>query len=431
MNRKNQIHSVLALAAGAVLGGLLAPMWMVVQLSNGFLTAEFDQPYSARTAYYLFLGAVALGGVISGFLKDRFSGRAGLLAGAAAAFAGCLGASLMPDGFYGFYCVAGGLGFGMLLLAGLCGVQEWAPRQKGLACGLIFGGFALVNAALVSPLRRMVKLEGLSGLLMACAVLALVGGVLAALALGKPSEEFRRDALSGNLRIQPSSKQYTVAGMLKTVQFYQLAVSMVIAFSFYCMVSQRLGVFGELKGLEYTAHPSYLSMVAAAVALGAVVLGAASDYLRRKPSLLGLFVIATVGGFLTGKFTGMLFWVGGFIAGLALGGCLSAFPAVLTDFYGEEHAGANSAVGLLFFPGALAALDAAANGLAQQQNGLAMPFEFAMLVPIVGIFLIFILQRPTAPKLVGARPAPQGVTGDGEDHQQAAQEQPETSQDDK
>lgn len=430
MNRKNRIHSILALAAGALLGGLLAPMWMVIQLSNGFLTAEFDQPYSARTAYYLFLGAVILGGVLSGFLKDRFSGRASLLAGAAAAFAGSLGASLMPDGFYWLFCVLGGLGFGMVLLAGLCGVQEWAPTRKGLACGLVFGGFALVNAGLVSPLRRIVKLEGLSGLLMAAAVLAFIGGVLAALALGSPSEEFRKEALSGNLRIQPSSKQYTTVGMLKTRQFYQLAISMVVAFSFYCMVSQRLGIFGELKGLEYTSHPSYLSMVAAAVALGAVILGAVSDYLRRKPSLLGLFVIATVGGFFTGKFTGMLFWVGGFIAGLALGGCLSAFPAVLTDFYGEEHAGVNSAVGLLFFPGALIALDAVANGLAQQQNGLAMPFEFAMLVPVVGIFLIFILQRPTAPKLVGARPAPQGVSLDGEESQIDGA-QAEKSQEDK
>jgi MFS family permease len=110
------------------------------------LVAEFGwERGNTAFAYTAGSGAVGLGGIVMGWMADRFSTRPVVLFGSV-----MLGLSLLLLSYlktlwqlYLFYCILGGLGFAALNVPIITNVGQWFSRNKGLALGIISAGGAL------------------------------------------------------------------------------------------------------------------------------------------------------------------------------------------------------------------------------------------------------------------------------------------------
>lgn len=100
-----------------------------------------------ETSFAYMAGAIAMGvgGIVMGYLSDRYSTRPVVIAGTL-----CLGGSLLLLAtqsslwqFYLYYCVMGGFGSAALDAPLLANVGNWFDRNKGLALGLALAGRAL------------------------------------------------------------------------------------------------------------------------------------------------------------------------------------------------------------------------------------------------------------------------------------------------
>ncbi len=90
----------------------------------------------------------AIGAVLGGFLQDRVDPRKVAIAGVALWGAGNCLAGLGTPTFgaawlYATYGVIGGIGAGMAYITPLAVVSKWFPDRRGLAGGLVVGGFGL------------------------------------------------------------------------------------------------------------------------------------------------------------------------------------------------------------------------------------------------------------------------------------------------
>jgi MFS family permease len=110
------------------------------------LVAEFGW-LRAQTALGYTAGALTMGvgGIVMGYLSDRFSTRSVVLGGVA--FLGLSLALLATQSslteFYIYYCILGGLGAAALDVPLLANVGHWFERNKGLALGIATAGRGL------------------------------------------------------------------------------------------------------------------------------------------------------------------------------------------------------------------------------------------------------------------------------------------------
>ena len=100
-----------------------------------------------ETSFAYMAGAIAMGvgGIVMGYLSDRYSTRPVIIVGTL-----CLGGSLLLLAtqsslwqFYLYYCLMGGFGSAALDAPLLANVGNWFDRNKGLALGLALAGRAL------------------------------------------------------------------------------------------------------------------------------------------------------------------------------------------------------------------------------------------------------------------------------------------------
>ena len=139
-------HAWMIVVVSSVLMGMGAGSLISISVFLKPLIAEFGW-LRAETAFAYTAGAITMGigGIVMGFLSDRFSTRRVALAGVV-----CLGLSLVLLAnqaslwqFYLFYCMMGGLGAAALDAPLLANVGTWFERNKGLALGVATAGRSL------------------------------------------------------------------------------------------------------------------------------------------------------------------------------------------------------------------------------------------------------------------------------------------------
>ncbi len=139
-------HAWAVVVVSSVLMGMGAGCIISISVFLKPLIAEFGW-LRAETAFAYTAGAITMGigGIVMGYLSDRFSARRVALTGVA-----CLGVSLMLLAnqaslwqFYLFYCIMGGLGAAALDAPLLANVGHWFERNKGLALGVATAGRSL------------------------------------------------------------------------------------------------------------------------------------------------------------------------------------------------------------------------------------------------------------------------------------------------
>lgn len=146
MSQLESRYAWMLVVVSSVFMGVAAGSLLSISVFLKPLVAEFGW-LRAETALGYTAGALAMGvgGIVMGYLSDRFSTRRVVLVGV-----GFLGVSLVLLAsqsslweFYLYYCILGGIGASALDVPLLANVGHWFERNKGLALGIATAGRGL------------------------------------------------------------------------------------------------------------------------------------------------------------------------------------------------------------------------------------------------------------------------------------------------
>jgi MFS transporter, OFA family, oxalate/formate antiporter len=314
----------------------------------GTTLAELQWTFSLLIILQTFLSP------LQAWLVDRFGPRNLIAAGAIlsggswvlAAFASSLGM------LYLSYGVIGGFGTGIIYV-GIIGLMvRWFPDRRGLATGLAAAGYGFGAFFTSFPIDSMIKSSGYAQTLVVWGLIQGAIGVLAALGLRLPPEDYRPsgyDPAVVKIELQ-SRRSFTPAEMLQNPIFWLLFVMMTMMSTSGLMVVSNVGPFAkEFKVADVmvwglmAALPLSLTLSRVTNGLTRPFFGWISDHIGREATMALAFsleaaAILVLFAFLDNPamfvvLTGLVFFGWGEI--------FSLFPATLTDTFGPKFAATN------------------------------------------------------------------------------------------
>jgi len=160
--------------------------------------STFLKPISAdfgwlrgETSFAYMAGAIAMGfgGVVMGYLSDRYSTRPVVVTGIL-----CLGGALLLLStqsslwqFYLYYCILGGLGAAALDAPLLANVGTWFHRNMGLALGLASAGRALGQGLVPFTGGLLISAYGWRGAYLVLGIVCILGMLPLSLIIRNPA----------------------------------------------------------------------------------------------------------------------------------------------------------------------------------------------------------------------------------------------------
>jgi len=369
--------------AGAVVMLIIGTIYSWAVFTQPLLVA-FDWDLTTTTWAYAIANfcLAALGAVAGGFWQDRAGPRKVALTGIALWGAGNVLAGLGTAKFgapwlYVTYGVVGGLGAGMAYVAPLAMVSKWFPERRGLAGGLVVGGFGLgafvynecipriesFHAAAVhaanfiaaraaalaanAPFdpRTLGAAQTLTAGDTAAVMRIFVLSGLAFLIVGLPAAALFRNPPSPACRAAPLRQPAGIppSKVLGMPQFYllwaQLFANVVAGI---VIISNAVCILGDLTKLPAGAIAPLFGLVSIFNAVGRFFWGGVSDRIGCNATFAAMFSVQAVA----------LFWLAGVhdlvsaLAGISLvllccGGGFGTMPSYSAQHFGTKYLGLN------------------------------------------------------------------------------------------
>jgi MFS family permease len=241
------------------------------------LVAEFGwERGNTAFAYTAGAGAAGLGGIVMGWMADRFSTRPVVLFGSV-----MLGLSLLLLSYletlwqlYLFYCILGGLGFAALNVPIITNVGQWFSRNKGLALGIVSAGGALGQGLVPYFARYLMIFSGWRGAYTTLAVIFWAMLLPLALLIRTPPR------LAKDKNASPSGNP------LGTEEVYPIApakvviwLSIAVIFCCICMATPIIHVVALASDMGFNSQSAagVLSLIMIAGLFGRIFFGKIAD----------------------------------------------------------------------------------------------------------------------------------------------------------
>ncbi len=287
------------------------------------------------------------------YLVDRFGPR--LLISVGALLSG--GSWILAAGvnnlwaLYLTYGVIGGFGTGIIYV-GIIGLMvRWFPDRRGLATGLAAAGYGFGAFFTSFPIDSMIKSSGYAYTLVVWGIIQGVIGVLAALWLRTPPENYEAPSAAPATAVaaQQARRSFTPQEMLKSPVFYLLFVMMSMMSTSGLMVVFNVGPFAKDFGvanmlvLGMAALPLSLTLSRFTNGLTRPFFGWVSDQIGREPTMALAFSLECIAILILFAFINQpaLFVVLTGLVFFGWGEIFSLFPSTLTDTFGPKFAATN------------------------------------------------------------------------------------------
>lgn len=379
---------------------------MLIQLCAGiiYMWSVFRAPVaqhlgwaaqSASLTSSIMLATFVVGIVIGGRIQDKIGPTKVTLAGSIIFSLGMVLTSLVtpaaPWLVYVTYGVIGGFGVGAVYTTTVSLVQKWFPDKRGLATGMMVSsfGFSLVIFAPAASALLASSL-GVPGTFLAIGLLFLVVCSLCSLLIKNPPEDY---AVAGKAAAASGQQHYTTGQMLKTKQFYLIAVSMMCLLSAYFILNPLFKDLGQLRGLSEGMATLGVMITGIASASGRLLFSWASDAIGRKGAILAVIVITlcAVLGLIVAR--GVMFLVCIAAIACAFGGSAGVYPAITADHFGTRHMGLNYGCVMVGF-GLSALLFPLLSNALVVDNNYTWSFVVSGAACVVAIVLLLLLKKP-------------------------------------
>ena len=371
-----------------------------------FFAALLDEFRWSRAGVSGVFSLYAFGYCVVGFpagrLTDRWGPRAVVTAGAVLLGSALAAMALVRHLWqpYVIYGIVGALGMGTAYVPCHSTVVKWFARRRGLAIGVASTGASLGTFALPPLAQRLVTVAGWRAAYVVFGV-----GVLTALALA--ATVMRRDPRSMGLRPDgddelaraddaPVLPAWPLRLALRERAFWLIGAAFTATWLAVFIPLVHLVPFARDLGYDAATGAWLLSALGAGAVGGRLVMGAVSDLIGRRPTIMmamaaqavAFVAFATVHGLAALATTAVAF-------GFAYGTISALFPAIVGDFFGPEQAG--SLVGFLFaLGGSLAAWGPLVAGLVYDTTGgYGVIFRASAGANLVAALLIGIATPPS------------------------------------
>lgn len=329
-----QRHRWVILAAGIciqILTGVPAA-WGVFRAS---VAAVYHYGEGASVMIFsLTIAFFGIGCVIGGFLQDSKGPRTAGLCGAVLLGGGFCAAAFVPSGaaiwFYLCYSLPVGLGCAFLYPAVMSTAQKWYADKKGLATGIVGGAVGASGAVLTISGRFLINSAGIrwTFFIMGCVMLTVCAA--ACIVLQNPKDTVKE---------KTKEKNYTVAQMLKTPQYYALFAIACLATPCMLLFSPVIVELGQERGLSETAALSAIIIGSMFSAAGRLLMPWLSDKIGRRYTDMLIFT-ALCGLSLWFMYVRGV-WVIAVYSMLAFcySGEAAVLPAAASDLFGKRSSG--------------------------------------------------------------------------------------------
>ncbi len=344
-----------------IIGGVLMNLALGVIYAWSVFVAPFEADFGwtrTEVSVVFTIAILSVGSwfVVAGFLQDRFGPRRVAAAGGILYALGFFLAS-QTDSLLWLYITFGaiagaGNGFGYAIPIPV--VSKWFPDRRGLAVGLVVGGYG-AGSGIYGPLAREVLIPayGWQGTMQISGAIFLVMTLAAAWLLRNPPEGYKPPtapapaAGSASAPAAPAGRDYATAEMVRTPTFYLLWIAYCLGSAAGLMVISQLVPVGTAAGLGAAAGLG-LTIGAIGNTGGRVLSGWMSDTFGRLNTLRLMVLLSAVALPVFYVFAGqvVLFYLLLIVIYYCYGTLLSVFASTCADFYGTRNMGVN--YGLLF-----------------------------------------------------------------------------------
>ena len=345
-----------------IIGGVLMNLALGVIYAWSVFVAPFEADFGwtrTEVSVVFTIAILSVGSwfVVAGFLQDRFGPRRVAAAGGILYALGFFLAS-QTDSLLWLYITFGaiagaGNGFGYAIPIPV--VSKWFPDRRGLAVGLVVGGYG-AGSGIYGPLAREVLIPayGWQGTMQISGAIFLVMTLAAAWLLRNPPEGYKPPtaapapaAGSAPPPAAPAGRDYATGEMVRTPTFYLLWIAYCLGSAAGLMVISQLVPVGTAAGLGAAAGLG-LTIGAIGNTGGRVLSGWMSDTFGRLNTLRLMVLLSAVALPVFYIFAGqvVLFYLLLIVIYYCYGTLLSVFASTCADFYGTRHMGVN--YGLLF-----------------------------------------------------------------------------------
>ena len=345
-----------------IIGGVLMNLALGVIYAWSVFVAPFERDFGwtrTEVSVVFTIAILSVGSwfVVAGFLQDRFGPRRVAAAGGILYALGFFLAS-QTDSLLWLYITFGaiagaGNGFGYAIPIPV--VSKWFPDRRGLAVGLVVGGYG-AGSGIYGPLAREVLIPayGWQGTMQISGAIFLVMTLAAAWLLRNPPEGYKPPvaapapaAGSAPPPAAPAGRDYATGEMVRTPTFYLLWIAYCLGSAAGLMVISQLVPVGTAAGLGAAAGLG-LTIGAIGNTGGRVLSGWMSDTFGRLNTLRLMVLLSAVALPVFYIFAGqvVLFYLLLIVIYYCYGTLLSVFASTCADFYGTRNMGVN--YGLLF-----------------------------------------------------------------------------------
>lgn len=328
------------------LGGSLVAMIMIanlqyswtlfvrpIQQANGWKLSE------VQWAFTLFILCETWVMPMEGWIIDRMGPRwfttiAGVLCGVGW---GGLSMAHSLGQLCAFYALAG-VGAAFIYSGSIAGALKWFPDRRGLAAGIIAGGFGSGSALFIPLIQNIITHRSYRDAF-------LYSGIAQGLIIIAVAQILRHpDQHAANASARPAQAQFTTLQMLRTKHFYVLYLMFILMATGGLVVTAQAGPVAKEWGITLTALTAALALDRIANGFSRIFWGVVSDRLGCANTMAVAFVLqaACLMSVLTlGRRSGAWFTATLIATFFTYGEVFSLFPSITGQFFGSKNAASN------------------------------------------------------------------------------------------
>lgn len=304
-----------------------------------------------------------VGILIGGKLQVKIGAAKVVLIGGLMLAMGMLATAFIPMAhawlIYITYGIIGGFGVGAGYNAVISSAQKWFPKNRGFATGIsvcAFGFSTVIFAPLIEALVGQYGLQ-MTFIILAIAFFAVVLALFRFITL---PDDVGAGAISSAML---DKKQYTMAEVLKTKEFYFITLSLMFATAAFFILNPSFKTLSVERGLDPAIGTLLVMITGVANALGRLGAPLISDKIGREKAALAIIIATAVCAIALCFVQGFVFMVVVAVIAFCYGGYSGIYPVLTADYFGIKNVGSNYgavmvgfAISALVFPMIISAI---------------------------------------------------------------------------
>lgn len=393
-NKIQNRYLILAIGACVQFTYGIAYVWSVFQ---PYAIKKFSLDTSAANQPFgLLLGLFAIGNLTGGYLQKKLNTTFIIYIGSTVMCLGLLATAYVPvdkpwllNITYGCFT---GFGCGCAYNTLLATMQKWFPDKRGMVTGIIVCSAGLFGLIMNPIANHFLEVSDFTTAMVVVAGILFVICVTCGWVIKTPPAGYMADYKP--IKIPTTSKQYTVRDMVRTKQYYILAITFMLAVPAYFLINPMLMSLGVERGLTTKIALLGVMLVSIMNTTGRLVTPWLSDRIGRKLLLMFLFLFSTFSISLLTIASGNGFLILVSCIAFTYGGFMGMYPTVSADYFGVKNAGINYGVVMLGYAMSSIGCPYLVRAVQTMPMGTAFSFVIAAGANVVGFILLLGLKKP-------------------------------------